>query len=117
MRTVAAQNDQAVQLSLLVGFEHTIQLGYAVLIRNLHHFKRLTGGSQNRAADGQNTGKITRAHDLCLILNQTAVTIEKTDNFNVGAKFLIQCLCNTADGRVQTLAIAAAGQHTDSFHN
>ena len=106
---IAAQDNQTVKIHIIIGLNHLGNLVHAVLILVTHVLKRLAGGTQDGAADGQ-------GHQTYLTLNQALIAITEAIDFHFLAIFLIQCLCNASQGRVQTLAIAAACQHTNAFH-
>ena len=115
-RAVTAENNQTVQLHVVVGLNHLCDLINAVFVLVAHIFKRLARSAENGAANRQNAGKVARRHEAVFSLNESLVSILKAVDFYFLAVFLIQRFCNAAQGRVQSLTIAAACQHTNSFH-
>ena len=114
MRAVAAQNDQTVKACLFHCVQHFIQLGLLAVLDGLAHFlERLARRTENGAADGQNIRKILGQHFVVIALDQTAVAVPNTIDGYFISQFVIQCFRYTAQCRVQTLTVAAAGQHTN----
>ena len=116
VRTVAAENDQAVKSGLFHRFQHFIQLCLlAVLLGALHLLERLTRGAEDGAAERQNVRKVVRLHLMVVSLDQAAVAVADTVQRHAFAHLVIQCLCDTPERRVQSLTVAAARKHSD-FH-
>ena len=114
VRAVAAQNDQTVKACLFHRVQHFIQLGLLAVLDGLAHFlERLARRTENGAADGQNIRKILEQHFAVIALDQTAVAVPNTIDGYFISQFVIQCFRYTAQCRVQTLTVAAAGQHTN----
>ena len=86
-----------------------MQLGFLVFIGFLHHLERLARGAQNGAAQGQDVGKLFGLHRVVIALDQTAIAVADAVERHVLAEFIIKRLGYTAQGRVQALAVAAAG--------
>ena len=115
---VSTQNNQRIQLVLFIGFQHFVQLGFTIIFfhRGAHCFKGLTGSSQDGSAQCQDSRKIGRGHFFQVTLDQTAITIANAIDFNIFSKAEIKRFGNTAQRRVQSLAVASACQHS-YFHN
>ena len=57
---VAAQCQKAIQLLILIGLFHVLDLVHIVIADDFHHLERLTFGTQNRTAACENAGEIIR---------------------------------------------------------
>ena len=108
--SVAAQNDQAVQIQLLIGLLHGLHLVQAVLVRRPHILKRLSGASQDRPSLGQDTCKISAGHVPVFIIDQSLISFLDPVDLHVSAQFVIKPLCHSSHGRIQCLAVATARQ-------
>ena len=116
MGAVAAQDYQAVQLQLVVGLLHGGHLVHAVLARDLDRLERRAAGSQEGAPLGENTGEISVSQELEFAVDQALIAVLKAVDLH-RLPGIEQCLGNAPHGRVQGLAVAAAGKHSDSFHH
>ena len=110
---VAAQNDQTVEFIFFAGFQHLFQSGLAAVFlrRQAHRFERLAGGSQNGTAQCQDARKIIAVHLADVVLNQSAVSVPHAIQLHIVAKAAVKGFCHTAQSGVESLAVAAAGQH------
>ena len=75
MCTVSAESKQTVKLLLFIGFFHIFYFVNVVVTNHLHHFKRLTFCTENCAASGKNSGKISRIHVFAKIIDKSVITI------------------------------------------
>ena len=100
--TVAAQDDQAVELIFPVIFQHHVQLGLAAKFRHgqAHRFKRLAGGAQNGAAQGEDAGKIAGVHLADVPVDQSAVSVPDAVDVHILSKDFIQRLADAAQSGV-----------------
>ena len=112
---VAAQAEQAVQLGLLVGLFHGLDLVDVVLLNDAHLFERGALGAQDGAAHRQNAGKLAGVHLAVVAVDQAVVAVEYTDDLHLVAHALVQRLGCAADGGVQAGAVAAGSQDADTF--
>ena len=83
LASISSQHHQAAELELLIGVLHRLYLVKAVLVRDAHELKGLAGGSQNRAALGENTGKIRWLHNLVICIHQSLVSILKSNDLHI----------------------------------
>ena len=58
LRTIASQDNQAVQAKLIIRLLHSLNFIQPIFIRNTHHLKRLSGSTQNSTSLSQYAGKI-----------------------------------------------------------
>lgn len=115
MGAVAAQDYKAVQLELVVVLLHGFHLVQAVLVGILDGLEGGPGGAQDGAALGQDAGEVLAGEHLELAVDQAPVAVlEAVDLHLLFA--VVQRLHHAPHGRVQRLAVSAAGQHTDSLH-
>ena len=115
MGAVAAQDHQAVKLELVVVLLHGLHLVQAVLIGILDGLERGSGGAQDGAALGQDAGEVLAGEHLELAVDQAPVAVLEAVNLHL-LFAVVQRLHHAPHGRVQRLAVSAAGQHTDSLH-
>ena len=113
---VAAQDHQAVQLELVVGLLHGGHLVHAVLAGNLDGLEGGAAGTQERAPLGEDAGKVGVGQEPEASINQPLVSVLEAVDLHLLAG-IEQGLGDAAHGRVQGLAVPAAGQHSDSFHD
>ncbi len=115
MSAVAAQNDQAVQLQLVIILLHCLYLVQPVLVRLLNGLEGRTGCSQHGAALCQDAGEVFSGEHLELAVDQAPVAIQEAVDLHL-LSAVVQGLYNASHRRIQGLAIPAAGQHTNSPH-
>ena len=113
--SVAAEDHKTVQAQLMVVLLHGLDLVKTVLIRNSHQFERLAGGADNSAALCQDTRKITGGQQTVIAVDQAFVAFFKAIDLDI-RQGIEEPLDNTPHRGIQRLAVAAAGQHTYSFH-
>ena len=116
MGAIAPQDHQAVQLQLVVGLLHGRHLVHAVLAGDLDGLEGRAAGAQEGAALGENAGEVGVGQKPEAPVNQALVSVQKAVDFHLLVR-VVQRLGDAPHGRVQGLAVPAAGQHTDSFHN
>ena len=116
---VAAHDDQTVQPQAVVGVEHPGDDALAVFVDDvLAGDVALARGAEYGAALGQNAGEVLPLHEFVVALDQAAVAVVHAVDLEI-VDALEQRLADAADGGVQTLAVAAAGDEADagcSFH-
>ena len=113
--SVSAQRYQAVEFQ---GFICLFHCGYFIhfIFPDFPHIaERSTTGSQYGSAKGQNSGKLFPVHFRIVSFNQSAISVMNPDDFRI--KHLIGSPGYAADSSIQTGAVPAAGQDSDSsFH-
>ena len=73
--------------------------------------------AEDGAAACEDTGEILLLHQAVFAVNQAAVTVDDSVNFQpVVPEMAVERLCNAADGGVQALAVAAARQNSYPVH-
>ena len=112
---VAAQDDQAVELQFVIVLLHRRDLVQTVLVRLADSLVGRAAAAQERAAFGQYAGEVRIAEQAEPPVDQALIAVEKAVDLHVLAG-IVHRLGHAAHRRVQRLAIAAAGQHTDSNH-
>ena len=112
MRAVSAKRYQAIQLQIFIGFFHGGNLVHAVGLYDTHVAKGPAAGAKDGSAQRKNAGELLFGHFLIFAVNQSTVTVTDADNFRV--KHFIGGTGHAADGRVQSRAVAAAGENTNS---
>ena len=115
MGAVAAKDDQAVQLELVVGLLHGGNLVHAVGAGDLDGLEGGAAGTQEGTALGEDAGKVRVRQQAETAIDQALVAVQETVDL---CRFVRvkQRLGDAPHGRVQGLAVPAAGQHADSFH-
>ena len=73
-------------------------------------------GAKEGAALGEDAGEVGVGQQLEPAVDQPLVTVLEAVNLHLFSR-VEQRLGDAPHGRVQGLAVPAAGQHTDSFHN
>src|ERR1019366_4568142 len=113
LRAASAEANNAIDSPLFeVVFDDTGHvLGTAV---NHHAMLLVTAGAENRAADGENTGKCGAIQIDTPILDQSAKTVAKTDDLHaVVAK---RSFADAADGCVQAGAVASSSEDANALN-
>ena len=78
--TISAKDNQAVKAEFVIGLLHCLNLVQAVLIRNTHQFKRLSGSSKNCSALGKDSGEIFGCKHTVFPIDKPFVSIVKSIN-------------------------------------
>ncbi len=115
MGAVAAKDDQAVQLELVVGLLHGGNLVHAVGAGDLDGLEGGAAGTQEGAALGEDAGEVRVGEQPEAAVDQALVAVLKAVDLHLLPR-VQQRLGDAPHGRVQGLAVPAAGQHADSFH-
>ena len=114
--SVTAECHQTVQLQGFIGLFHCGDFVHFIFADFPHITERRTAGSQDCSAQSQNPGELFPVHLRIISFDQAAVSVMDTDNFSV--KHLIGSPGHAADRCIQTGAVSAAGQDSDSsFHH
>ena len=116
MGAVSAQDDQTVQLEFVIGLLHGRHLVHAVGARFADGLEGGAAAAQEGAAFGEDAGEIGVIQKAEFTVNQSLIAVQKAVNLH-GFLCVEQRLRHPAHGWIQRLAVAAAGQHTDSFHD
>ena len=106
--SVAAQDDQAIQLQLVVRLFHGSHLVHPVCSRFLDGLEGGATAAQECAALGENSGEIIIGQKPEFAVNEPLIPVQKTINFHL-LFGMVQGLCYAPHGGVQRLAVAAAG--------
>ena len=88
---------------------------HAVLLDDLDGLEGGAAGAQEGAALGEDAGEIVVGQQAEAAVDQALIAVQEAVHFHLflGVE---QGLRDAAHGRVQGLAIAAGGQHTDANH-
>ena len=113
---VSTQDHQTVKLQFVIILFHGLHLIQAILIRLSHQLKRRSGTSQDRSSLCQDTGKISAREHSEIAVDQSFITVQKSVDLYF-LRSVHHCFHNATHSGIQSLTIAAAGQHTDSFHH
>ena len=114
MGAVAPQDHQAVQPQVLVVLLHGGHLVQAVGVGDPHLLEGLPGGAQDGAAFGQDAGEIPGGELVVVAVNEPLIALLKTVDLHI--RVFAQGFDHPSHGRVQGLAVAAAGEHSDFQH-
>ena len=98
----------------MVGLLHGLDLVQTVLIGIADGLERAAAGSQHRAAPGQDSLEVPAVQDPEMAVDQALVAVLEAVEFYRLAGILRDGFVDTAHSRVQCLAVAAAGEHTDT---
>ena len=113
LAAVAAEHAEAVEPQLPISRLHQFHFVVAVFVRLCHLLERLPAGAEQGAAPRENAGKIILQEQAVVLIHEAAITVPKADNVHAVIQ-IVERFCDTAHRRIQRLAVAAAGQHTDA---
>ena len=116
LAAVAPQHHQAVQPQAAVGVFHGLHLVQAVFVGGAHQLEGLAAGAQEGAAPGEQAGEVDGGELFVVLVHQALVAVDEADDFHAAAVDVVKALGHAAHGGVEGLAVAAAGEHSDSFH-
>ena len=109
---VAAQRHETVELHVFVILLHSRDLVDVVLLDDAHIAVGLAAGTENRAAQREQSREIVRLHHLIGAVDQTLVAVVDADKLHIHQ--IEGRVSHAADGRVESGAVAAACQNSHS---
>ena len=114
LRAVAAHDDEAVEIELIVGVLHRGDEAVSVLVNDvLSRDIALARGAEYRAALSEDAGKVLRLHEFIVAFYEAAISVVHAEYLEI-FDLIVQSLAYAAHCRVQTLAVAARGYERDS---
>jgi hypothetical protein len=115
MGAVAPQDHQAVQLELVVVLLHGRHLVHAVGPRDLDGLEGGAAGAKEGAALGEDAGEVGVGEEPEAAVDEALIAVLEAVDLHllVGVE---HGLGHAPHGRVEGLAVPAAGEHSDAFH-
>ena len=109
---VTSQSNKAVKLHLLVILFHCGNLVNIVLFNYAHIAVGLAAGSENCAAQRQQSRKIIRLHNMIRSVDKTLVSVVDTNELHVHK--IERGVSHSPDSGVQSRTVSSARQNADS---